>query len=80
MQNEVERRKAYIADVEVEVTGLMATSKQSAKLSNYINKYIKVHSDSEVYDTRYEELLDDLIELSGRYKCLAAKKWGGHCG
>jgi hypothetical protein len=73
MQNEVERRKAYIADVEVEVTGLMATSKQSAKLSNYINKYIKVHSDSEVYDTRYEELLDDLIELSGRYKCLAEK-------
>ena len=71
MQNEVERRKAYIADVEVEVTGLMATSKQSAKLSNYINKYIKVHSDSEVYDTRYEELWEYLYELHEQYNCLA---------
>ena len=71
MQNEVKRRKECIAEVEVEVTRLMASSKQSSKLSNYINEYIKVHSDSEVYDTRHEELWEYLYELHGRYNCLA---------
>ena len=71
MQNEVKRRKECIAEVEVEVTRLMASAKQSSKLSNYINEYIKVHSDSEVYDTRYEELWEYLYELHGQYNCLA---------
>jgi len=71
MQNEVKRRKECVAEVEVEVTGLMASSKQSSKLSHYINEYIKVHSDSEVYDTRHEELWEYLYELHGRYNCLA---------
>jgi hypothetical protein len=71
MRNEIKRRKKCIAEVEVEVTRLMASSKQSAKLSNYINKYIKVHSDSEVYDTRYEELWEYLYELHEQYSCLA---------
>jgi len=71
MQNEVNRRKECIAEVEVEVTRLMASSKQSAKISKYINYYIKTHSDSAVYNTRYEHLLDDLIGLYYEYKCLA---------
>jgi hypothetical protein len=38
--NEVKRRKAYIADIEVEVTRLMALAKQSTKLSEYINDHL----------------------------------------
>lgn len=58
MQNEVKRRKKCIADVEVEVTRLMASAKQSSKLSNYINEYIQVHSDNDVYDSRYDDYSD----------------------
>lgn len=71
MQNEVHRRKECIAEVEVEVTRLMASSKQPAKLSKYINYYIKTHSDSAVYDTRYEHLFDKLCHLYYNYKCFA---------
>lgn len=73
MQNEVNRRKECIAVVEVEVTRLMASAKQSAKLSKYINHYIKTHSDSAVYDTTYEHLWEYLHDLYYEYKCLAEK-------
>lgn len=42
MEKEVERRKAYISQVEVEVTQLMAAMHQPPNLKAYINKKLDV--------------------------------------
>ena len=47
LANEVDRRKACIAEIEVEVTNLMASEKQSAKLSAYINRAIHLYGNGE---------------------------------
>ena len=41
---EGERRKAYIAKVEVEVARLMSSQKQPTNLASYINRKIKLYS------------------------------------
>ena len=42
MEKEVERRNAYISQVEVEVTQLMAAMHQPPNLKAYINKKLEV--------------------------------------
>jgi hypothetical protein len=50
MANEVGRRKAYTADIEVEVTRLMSSAKQSAKLSDYINEHLNWFNEEGIQD------------------------------
>ena len=50
MAHEVERRKACIADIEVEVTRLMASANQSTQLSDYINGSLKGFCEGGIQD------------------------------
>jgi hypothetical protein len=50
MANEVGRRKACIANIEVEVTRLMSSAKQSAKLSDYINEHLNWFNEEGIQD------------------------------
>jgi hypothetical protein len=50
MANEVGRRKTYTADIEVEVTRLMSSAKQSAKLSDYINEHLNWFNEEGIQD------------------------------
>ena len=50
MAHEVERRKARIADIEVEVTRLMASANQSTQLSDYINGSLKGFCEGGIQD------------------------------
>jgi hypothetical protein len=61
MANEVGRRKACIANIEVEVTRLMSSAKQSAKLSDYINEHLNWFNEEGIQDGWPAEL--DEIQL-----------------
>ena len=61
LANEVDRRKACIAEVEVEVTNLMALEKQSAKLSAYINRAIYLYGHDEGNYDGDEDGLDEML-------------------
>ena len=83
LANEVDRRKACIAEVEVEVTRLMASEKQSAKLSAYINRVIYLYGhgegnyDGDGLDEMHSHLEEDNGEVEinnpSRDNFLAAK-------
>lgn len=63
MANEVARRKAFIADIEVEVTRLMASAKLSTKLSAYINGSLKGFCEGGIQDGWPPEFKDGDLRL-----------------
>lgn len=65
--NEVDRRKACIAEAEVEMTRLMASEKQSAKLSAYINRaiYLYGHGEGGYDGDGLDEMYSHLEEENG---------------
>lgn len=84
MEKEVERRKAYISQVEVEVTQLMAAMEQPPNLKSYINKKFDVFysaSNKEPEDTDdYEDCgltEEDYEEVKDLYAHVEKESGGG---
>ena len=84
MEKEVERRKAYISQVEVEVTQLMAAMHQPPNLKAYINKKLDVYysaGNQEPEDTDdYEDCgltEEDYEEVKDLYALVEKESGGG---